>query len=236
MPRTRTARRKYANALQPVHVSNANMPRMVEIHLPRSRPRSVVARRLVTMRRTKRTRRLLRLLPLRRPGRAKPRSQPTTTKMFRPSKLPRQRDEPRRPSQSRRLMKLPSKLRRPRRRAAPRRSNLSLKLTMSLPLSSPRRRPVLKRPRLSLRLTRKRPRSLSPSPSPSLSPLPRKAAERRRLLPTVMTSRPRPPRPLLQSEVVPRRGKHNPVRRMNILFDKRQCLNRTGLQYAHTQA
>lgn len=208
---------------------------MVVIHLPRSRPRSVVARRLVTMRRTKRTRSRLRLLPLRRPGRAKPRSQPTTTKMFRPSKLPRQRDEPRRPSQSRRLMKLPPKLRRPRRRAAPRRSNLSLKLTMNLPLSSPRRKAVLKRPRLSLRLTRKRPRSLSPSPS--LSPLPRKAAERRRLLPTVMTIRPRPPRPLLQSEVVPRRGKHNPVRRVNILFDKRQCLNRTGLpQYAHIQA
>lgn len=206
------------------------------IHLPRSRPRSVAARRLVTMRRTKRTRSRLRLLPLRRPGRAKPRSQPTMTKMLRPSKLPRQRDEPRRPSQSRRLMKkLPPKLRRPRRRAAPRRSNLSLRLTMSLPLSSPRRKAALKRPRLSLRLTRKRPRSLSLSPS--LSPLPRRAAGRRRLLPTVMPIRPRPPRPLLQSEVVPRRGKHESFPSCEHTTNKEQCLNRTGLpQYAHTQA
>lgn len=188
--------------------TSADVPRTAVTHLPRSRPRSVAARRLVMMRR-KRSRSRLRLLPLRRLGRAKPRSKPTTKKMLRPSKPPRERDEPRRSSRSRsrRLMrKLPSKLRLPRRRAGPRRPNRSLKPKMRPPLSSPRREAVPRKPRSSPRSTRKRLMSQSQSPSPS--PLPRRAAERRRLLPTVMTIRPRLPRPLLQSGADPRRGKH----------------------------
>lgn len=185
--------------------TSADIPRTAVTHLPRSRPRSVAARRLVTMRRRKRSRSQLRLLPLRRPGRAKPRSLPTTKKMLRPSKLPRERDEPRRPSRSRRLMrKLPSKLRLLRKRAGPRRPNPSLKPMMSPLLSSPRREAVRRKPRSSPRPMRERLMSQSQSPSP----LPRRAAERRRLLPTVMIIRPRLPRPLLQSGADPRRGKH----------------------------
>lgn len=193
--------------------TSADVPRTAVIHLPRSRPRSAAARRLVMMPRRKKSRSQLRLLPLRRLGRAKPRSKPTTKKMLRPSKLPRERDEPRRSSRSRRLMrKLPSKLRLQRRRAGPRRPNPSLKPTKSPPLSSPRREAVPRKPRLSPSPTRQRlvcqSQSQSQSQSLSLSLLPRRAAERRRLLPTVMIIRLRLPRPLLQSGADPRRGKH----------------------------
>lgn len=189
--------------------TSADVPRTAVTHLPRSRPRSAAARRLVMMPRRKKSRSQLRLLPPRRLGRAKPRSKPTTKKMLRPSKLPRERDEPRRSSRSRRLMrKLPSKLRLQRRRAGPRKPNPSLKPTMSPPLSSPRREAVPRKPRLSPSPTRQRLMSQSQSLSLSLSLLPRRAAERRRLLPTVMIIRLRLPRPLLQSGADPRRGKH----------------------------
>ena len=204
-------RSKYGHYIPSMHATSADVPRTVVTPPPRSQPRSVAARRLVRMRRRKKSRSRLRPLLLRRPGRAKLRSRPTTTKMLRLSKLPKERDEARRPSQSRRLMRKPSsKPRLPRRSAGPRRPKQSLKSMMSAPSSSPRREAVLRRPRLSPRPTRKLPRipSPSPSPSPSSSPWPRRAAERRRLLPTAMTIRPRLPRSLLPSGAVPRRGEH----------------------------
>lgn len=179
--------------------SSADVPRMVMTLLPRSRQRSVAGRRLA--RRKSRSR--LRLLRLRRPGRARPRSKPTTPKMLRPSKLPRQRDEPKRPRQSLKLTrKTPPKLRLPRRRDGPRRPSLSLRSMRSPPRSSPKREAVLRRSRPNPRLMKKLLRSRS------RNPLPRRAAARRRLpLPTAMTIRLKLPRPLLQNEADPRRGK-----------------------------